>query len=81
MLKELNKKPPKPKDPSGYKDGKLIADKEKICMRLLMAANGMGKPVKEYGYYVGLWNIRNPDGTELFESIPEVRGMREARII
>ena len=81
VLKELSQARPKLVDPEGYRDGKLIADKDEICMRLLMAANGMGEPVKEYGYYVGLRNIRNPDGTELFESIPEARGMREAGII
>lgn len=73
----LKIKPIKRKEIEGYdKDGRFVGDGEEICVRLLM-----GERMPGYGYYTGVWNIRKPDGSELYESIPEAKGMREAKII
>lgn len=72
----LEIKPVKRKEIEGYdKDGRFVGDAEEICVRLLMGER------TNYGYYTGLWDIRKPDGSELYESIPEAKGMREANII
>ena len=60
----------------GYRDGKFVGDKEDVCIRMLM-----GEELPGYGYYTGVWDIRRPDGSELYEAIPEAKGMREAHII
>lgn len=75
MIKELSLEPPELSDPKGYKDGKIVGDAEEICLNLLMG------DMTSWEYYTGLWDIRYPDGTPVWEWIPEAKGMREAEVL
>ena len=75
MIKELSVVAPELEDPEGYRDGKIVGDAEEICMALLMGDR------TSVEYYTGMWDIRYPDGTPVWEWIPEAKGMREANII
>ena len=68
-------------DPEGYKDGRITGDKEQICVDLLLASQGLIEPVPSLEYYVGKWDIRYPDGTPLWEHIPEAKGMYDAGVL
>ena len=76
MLGVLKRKARGLPEVDGYAEGKFVGDKEDVCIRMLL-----GEELPGYGYYTGVWDIRKPDGSELYEAIPEARGMREANII
>lgn len=75
MVNSLTIESPRVVDPEGYSKGRIVGDKEEICLNLLMG------DMTSWEYYTGLWDIRYPDGTPVWECIPEAKGMREANII
>ena len=75
MINNLTIESPVVVEPKGYCGGKIVGDKEEICLNLLMG------DMTSWEYYTGLWDIRYPDGTPVWEWIPEAKGMREAGVL
>ena len=75
MVKSLTIEVPGVVEPEGYCGGKIVGDKEEICLNLLMGDR------TSYEYYTGVWDIRYPDGEPVWEWIPEAKGMREAGVL